>query len=192
VCVCERERERRRERASHASATLFHSPHSALLYYKQQGGSMVDMHMRAEENVRKSFIRAWVADCTVWPIANTIGFRFVSLPLPPHCPHLPCTYKQVSLRCAYEFIRPHTYLTKYAIFLAVVFKIVTRMRANTQIHTTHTHTHMNTHTSPHSRQVASFVTPQFLNAVLLVSYTHVCCLCACVCAWVGECGCGFG
>lgn len=31
----------------------------------------------------QSFLRAWVADCCVWPFANTIGFRLVPTNLRP-------------------------------------------------------------------------------------------------------------
>ena len=35
------------------------------------------MTARVRDNVSQSFLRAWVADCCVWPFANTVGFRLV-------------------------------------------------------------------------------------------------------------------
>jgi hypothetical protein len=42
------------------------------------GGSAADIAEGAKQNLQHSFFQAWAADCTIWPVANLVGFRFVS------------------------------------------------------------------------------------------------------------------
>ena len=44
-----------------------------------QGGSTEQMKRGAENNLRHSFAKTWLADCMVWPFANIVGFRFVPI-----------------------------------------------------------------------------------------------------------------
>jgi hypothetical protein len=41
-------------------------------------GSAADIAEGAKQNLQHSFFQAWAADCTIWPVANLIGFKFVS------------------------------------------------------------------------------------------------------------------
>jgi hypothetical protein len=42
-----------------------------------RGGSPETIYNNAKNNLDHSFVRAFIVDCQVWPLANLVGFRFV-------------------------------------------------------------------------------------------------------------------
>ena len=48
-----------------------------------QGGTLPELGNRYIKTVENKFIETWIADCTVWPLANVINFSVIPLPFRP-------------------------------------------------------------------------------------------------------------